>query len=341
MSMRVLIVRLGSIGDIVHAMPLVPALRAWSPGVEIDWVVEAALVSAVRMCTGLTSIVSMETRRVAGDRGWTSTVGTLRARRYDVALDAQGLLKSAALARLSGARRVIGWTRPHLREGSASAFYGERVDPSGAVHVIDKNLALLRALGIDGAAREVRLDAGPEPPFVEEVATQAGGRFALVNPGANWPNKRWPPDRFGELAARLLDDLALPSVVLWGPGDEGLADAVVAASRGAARRAPATMLTDVVHLAAGAALVVSGDTGPLHLACAAGSPVVGIFGPTDPRRNGPWSAADVSVSRFADCACHHQRACRRKTWCLLDVSVDEVLAAARSRLGTGTVPLDA
>jgi heptosyltransferase-1 len=332
--MRALIVRLGSIGDIVHAMPLVPAVRSRHPGAEIDWVVEAALADTVRLCAGISRIVPFETRRAGGARGWFRGLRSLRAARYDVALDAQGLLKSALVARLSGARRVIGWSRRWLREPAAEMLYSERVEATGATHVLDKNLALLRALDIDvdRVSRDVQLVSWPESSAVAEAIGAVGERFAVINPGANWPNKRWPPDRFGELAARVHATQGLRSLVLWGPGDETLADAVAVASRGAARRAPATSLRDIADLARRAAVVITGDTGPLHLACAAGARTVGIFGPTDPARNGSWRPGDEAVSRFEACACHHQRACRAARWCLPDVSVDEVEAAVARRL---------
>jgi len=167
------------------------------------------------------------------------------------------------------------------------------------------------------------------------TAGQPDGRFVLLNAGGGWPNKRWAPARFGELAARIHDELRLPSWVLWGPGEEALAGEVIAHSRGAARQVPATGIGDVVALATRAALVVSGDTGPLHLAAAAGAPLVGIYGPTWPERNGPWSAADEVISRAADCACHHKRRCLRDRWCLDDITVDEVLGAVQRRLARG------
>ena len=330
--MRILIVRLGSIGDIVHALPMAEAIGARHPDAVIDWLVEDALVPVVRMAPAVSRAVSISTRQVFGEGGWISVIGFLRRQCYDVAFDAQGLVKSAALVRLAGARRTIGWTRAHLREAAAALAYGERVEPVGNSHVIDKNLALLRAIGLHGASRVCRLDAGVPSAPVADWAEAHPGPFVLVNPGANWPNKRWPPDRFGEVAARVREEHGLASVVLWGPADEPLADAVIAASRGAAVRAPATTLPDLVWMARRAALVVSGDTGPLHLACAAGAPVVGIYGPTDPRRNGPWHPDDVGASRFEVCECHHRRSCRAARWCLLDIGVDEVVSAVRARL---------
>jgi ADP-heptose:LPS heptosyltransferase len=125
----------------------------------------------------------------------------------------------------------------------------------------------------------------------------------------------------------------LRSIVLWGPGERGLAETVVAHAGGRAILAPATSIRDLVALAAGAAVMVSGDTGPLHLAAAVGTPVVGLYGPTRAERNGPWSPEDVVVSRSGSCECHHQRQCRRETMCLSEIAVDEVLAAVEKRLG--------
>jgi lipopolysaccharide heptosyltransferase I len=160
--------------------------------------------------------------------------------------------------------------------------------------------------------------------------------FAALNPGAAWPNKRWPADRFGALAQHLHARHGWPSIVTWGPGEEGLAAEVVATANAGgapvAAAAPPTDLGELLALLAGAGLVVAGDTGPLHLAAALGTPVVGLYGPTDPARNGPWSPADVTVSRTAACHCPYERRCHAARWCLEDVPVDEVAAAVDRRL---------
>src|SRR5262249_7657492 len=143
----------------------------------------------------------------------------------------------------------------------------------------------------------------------------AGAPFALINPGAAWPNKRWPPEKFGEVAAFLNEVRGLRAVVLWGPGEAPLAQAVVDASSGTARLAPPTRLGDVLALARAAHLMISGDTGPLYVAAAVGTPTVAIFGPTDPDRNGPWSEQDVVVSRYTTCGCHYDRRCHEPVWC--------------------------
>jgi heptosyltransferase-1 len=167
------------------------------------------------------------------------------------------------------------------------------------------------------------------------AAIGARVRFALINPGAAWPNKRWQADRFGEVAAFLREACGLTPVVLWGPGEEMLAQTVAAASGGAGVIAPPTSITDIVAFARAAQLVVSGDTGPLHLATAVGTPTVSLFGPTDPVRNGPFSAEDVTVSRHEDCECHYDRRCHATVWCLGEVPMAEVCAAVQQRLAAG------
>jgi heptosyltransferase-1 len=276
---------------------------------------------------------------------WVDVVRRLRQVPYDAALDMQGLMKSAVLARASGASRVAGFSLWHLREKSAWPFYSQVDDAlspeegrSPGRHVIQKNLSLLRVVGIQSE----RVEFPPmevESPASRAVQSAEGqSPFALLNPGAAWPNKRWPAERFGGVAEFLRDVRGIRSVVVWGPGDQELARAVVHASNGAAVEAPPTNVADLVALSRAATVCVSGDTGPLHLAAAAGTPVVAIFGPTDPERNGPWNRDDVVVSRYASCRCHYQRRCREAQWCLADVGVAEVTAAVQRRLGTDTGP---
>jgi heptosyltransferase-1 len=316
-----LVVRLGALGDIVHTVPAVAAITRALPDARVDWLVEAKH----RPVLDLFDLNVRPIAIVGGSVGaFLGAMRGLRATRYDAALDFQGLLKSAVLARGSGARRVVGFSRDALREPMAARFYTENVTPTMARHVIAKNLALLRALGVE--SDEIRL------PLKASVGERASVGRVVLNPGAGWPNKQWPPDRFGAVAAALRASRNLRSVVTWGPGEEALAHAVVDSSLGAAELAPATSLPQLMTMLASAALVVSGDTGPIHLAAAAGTPIVGLYGPTDPARNGPWSASDLTISRFSECVCHHKRRCHRATRCLDDITVNEVIAAAEARL---------
>jgi lipopolysaccharide heptosyltransferase I len=335
---RVLLVRLGSLGDIVHAIPVAAALRRAFPAARIDWLVSAKHREIL-------DLVPVLDRRLALDGGTNgqltllSAVRELRRSRYDVAIDLQGLLKSAALARSSGARRVIGFAPSYLRERLARPFYTDAYDPGcGGIydpretrHVVHINLGLLEPLGI-----EVRNPEFPIKHVESDVARAMGeharGRYVLLNPGAAWPNKRWPASRFGLVAAALRDRHGLTSIALWGEGERDLAQEVAAHSAGAAIVAPPASIGDLVALSRGATLIVSGDTGPVHIAAAVGTPVVGIFGPTRPSRNGPWVPDDVTVSRANVCACHHLRRCKLERMCLADIHADEVLEAVERRL---------
>lgn len=325
--MRFLIVRLGALGDIVHAVPAAAALRVAHPDAAIDWVVDARHREFLDLVTVIDRTIVLEKPSASG---WIDVTRRLRATRYDAALDLQGLLKSAVLARASGAARVLGFSIFHLREKTARPFYSDSVKAEGG-HVIRKNLRLLEALGIHDEQIRFPL-AMIDSRAAEEVAAQAAGApIALINPGAAWPNKRWDARRFGEVAAFLRDVRGFAPFVLWGPGEERLAQSIVEASSGAARVAPETRLADLVALCRTAALMISGDTGPLHIASAVGTPIVSIFGPTDPGRNGPWQDDDVTISRFDSCGCHYDRRCHQRDWCLNSIGVTEVTAAVQRR----------
>jgi lipopolysaccharide heptosyltransferase I len=322
---RVLLVRLGALGDIVHAVPAALALAAAAPGAEIDWLVD-------RRHRAVLDLFELPVRPIeiasTGVGEWWTGVSALRRRAYDAAIDLQGLIRSAMFARLSGARRVIGFARQVLREPLASLLYTEAVDPGVYGHVIQKNVAIATAIGGVRSPTTITMPLRPSAPAVGQTSAP----YAIINPGAGWPNKRWAPERFGAVADRIRRDHELAVTVTWGPGEEPLARAVVDASAGAARQAPPTALPELLALVRQAQLVVSGDTGPLHLAAAAATPVVALFGPTDPRRNGPWASDDVSVSQFHCCTCHHKRQCSRATRCLDDIGVDDVMRAVATRL---------
>ena len=327
--MNILIVRLGALGDVVHAVPAAAALRKAFPAAGIDWLVDAKHRAIVDLVTAVDRAVPLESPTFAG---WKTALRALRRTAYDIAIDLQGLMKSAVLARASGAARVVGFSIWHLREKSARPFYSDAHDAEGG-HVIRKNLRLLRAVGVEDD--EIRFPLADVPsPALDELRRRIppDRPFALINAGAAWPNKRWPAGHFGELATFLRDACEVTPVVLWGPGEEALADAVTAASSNAAVAAPATGVADLVALARASALVVSGDTGPLHIATAVGAPTVSLFGPTDPERNGPYAENDVVVSRYDACGCHYDRRCHESPWCLGEVAVAEVCAAVQRRL---------
>jgi heptosyltransferase I len=332
---KFLIVRLGALGDIVHAIPVAAALRRAFPSARIDWLVSAKH----REMLDLVPVI--DRRLVVRDRGdaegGTSLVAAirgLRRTRYDATIDLQGLIKSAVIARASGAPRVIGFSSAYAREALARLFYTEVHDPGGegiyarseTRHVVEINLGLLALLGITADRPEFPIDRVASTA-ASEIEHRTGGRYALLNPGAAWPNKRWPAERLATLATAIRERHGLSSVVLWGPGERELGELVIARANGAALLSPPTTIADLVALARGATVMVSGDTGPTHIGAAVGTPIVGIYGPTRPERNGPWRPEDATVSRADACECHHLRSCRRSRMCLLDIDVDEVLQA--------------
>jgi len=351
--MKILIVRLSALGDIVHALPVLAALRKAKPDAAIDWLVEENYAPILAIAAGLNRRIIVRARRsfatadsvsFGGLLGYRDAAKFLWNQDYDVALDLQGLIKSAAWARVSFADRVIGFDPPNLREPQAAFLYSETVTPHRAAagpqggpaepHVIHKNLSMLAALGIVTPDIEVPLMPHASPDIAAAIETEGGALgYVVINPGAAWLNKRWPPDRFGALAAALRDRAGLRSLVTWGPAERDLANAVVAASSGAATAAPETSVADVAALMRDAALIISGDTGPLHIAAAMGTPLVGLYGPTWPERNGPWHPRDIVLSRANVCVCHHKRQCLRGAPCINGITVDEVIAASLKRLG--------
>lgn len=342
---RFLIIRLGSLGDLVHAVPAVAALRAAHPDAQIDWLVERPHAPLLAQVPAISNVIVLKGRSV---RGWLATRAELRATQYDVAIDLQGLVKSAALARLSGATRVIGFDKKFLREPAARFFYTEQIPVGEARHVIQKNLTLMNRVICDRRSGDLTSPDHPIARSPDEFrllpspalqSLQAAGvtDFALLNPGAAWPNKRWPAESFAAVARWIHATYGWTPVVLWGPGEEAIADAIVAAAGGVAVRAPRTTFNDLLVVAKESKLFVSGDTGPLHLACAMSAPVVALFGPTTEKRNGPWDDRDVSISRYDQCACHYERVCTNTThatnvWCLGTITVAEVTNAITRRV---------
>jgi len=359
--MRILIVRMSALGDIVHALPVLAAIKQAMPDALVDWLVEENYASILSIASGLRkriivratkTFTTEDTLSFGGLSGYHAAAKYLWNQDYDVALDLQGLIKSAIWARISFADRVVGFDAPNLREPQAAFLYSETVTPirpsghqairpsghqaSGpaADHVIQKNLSILTALGITSSAIEMPLTPRASAETTAAIDIAGGPRgYIVLNPGAAWPNKRWPPERFGALAAMLQDRTGLRSLVTWGPRETHLANAVVNASDGAASPAPPTSVSDLAVLMREAALVVSGDTGPLHIAAAMGTPLVGLYGPTFPERNGPWDPKDVVISRANVCVCHHKRHCLRGAPCIDEITLDEVVEASARRLG--------
>jgi ADP-heptose:LPS heptosyltransferase len=259
----------------------------------------------------------------------------LRASAFDVALDFQGLLKSASIARLSGAQRVFGYSRAGLREPASSLLLSKRIHVPANVHVIRKALLLLEgALGVPvpevlSFPINVTNDQKRE---ARDLAAETGGRYAILNPGGGWPTKLWSVERFGKLADRLWSSYGMASLVTYGPGELELAEGVRRSSVCGKAILVSPSLKGFYELARRASVYVGGDTGPTHIAVAAGTPIVGLFGPTEWWRNGSPRADDICVERNdIDCRVDcHRRSCSK--WICMDIEVERVLEAIERRL---------
>lgn len=325
--MRVLLVRTSALGDVVHALPVLAALRRRYPEAEIAWVVDEVFAPLLAGHESLDRLITAPLRRarrrgsrLAGARDTARFLRELREFRPDVALDLMGNHKGAAIARCSGARRRIGLDRRDRRERSSSLWINEPVVARGS-HAVARMLDLLAPLDVPEAPPEF----APERLVCGRDQVPAG-RYAYVHPGAAWGNKRYPAERWGRVATELARRTGLTVQVGAAPGEEAIADAAVAASQGAARRLDLPDLAALAGALRGARVVLAGDTGALHLAAALGRPVVGLYGPTDPERHGPLGRAEVMFERLP-CSFCHQRLPDAKP-CLLALDPERVAERA-------------
>jgi heptosyltransferase-1 len=349
--MRVLIVRTSAMGDVLHALPAVAAMRRRHPEWYIGWVIDPRWLPLLESETGAEVTTGHPARpivdrvhvvptqawkkhplRMSTVRGVLALRRELQAMKYDLCVDMQGLIRSSLVGRISGTPRYVGRLKP--REGVARWLYKMRVGTTSA-HVIDQGCELLgAAIGEPGGNALVASDVALPVDLAAEAWVDAflertlprelWGRFAFMAPMAGWGAKQWPKDRFGAVAIRLAEAgyATLVNAYSW---EDPTAKEVVAASLGCAVAAPATM-TQMIALERRAAVVIAGDTGPLHLAAALGRPVVGLYGPTDPARTGPYSK-HRRVLRHAMSVVDHSRHDKTEEG-LQQITVDQVVTAA-------------
>jgi len=335
---RFLVIRLSSIGDVVHALPAVAALGKTYRQAEIHWVVESRYACLLEGNPYVHRLLKLDT---LGWRGRMASAATLdeavrsilalREVSYDAAIDFQGLWKSALIARLSRARERLGFAENWLREPGAALFYSQKVSAGDRRHIVDVNLALVERLGARAERWEFPLpQARQDELYVErQLAARGAPEFIIINPGGGWRAKCWAPENYAELLRRLEPQLALRILLTGSPQEETLIARILAlAGTRQAGYFPSTLL-QFIALARRAKLFVGGDSGPLHLAAAVGAPIVAIYGPTGPARNGPFSEADIALSNCGPI--DHTRRASRQSY-LPDISVDSVLAAIGERL---------
>ena len=336
-AQRFLLLRLGSLGDVVHALPAAAALRDSFPGARIDWAIEPRWARLLEGNPDLNTVIPVD-RKTAG--GIVETVKRLREANYTCAIDFQGLYKSALLAFASGSPRRIGFQRTYAREGYASWLYTERHNPRGA-HKVEHNLTLAEAAGAKKSPVRfpIAIRADDETQLTTELERRNIQNFFVLNPGGGWRSKCWPAERYGELHAKIFARFGLRGVVSYGPGEEDLAQAAIQSAGATPPVAIPLELGPLMALLRRAQCVVSADTGPLHLAAALGSPVVGLFGPTDPARNGPFITNPAQKSVIVRNPRLSETTYQRGTSyspAMLAITVDEVTEAVGNILGPRT-----
>jgi len=305
-GLRIAIIKLSSLGDVIHALPIVPALRHSLPDAHLTWVVEAREYALLRDHPGLDAVLPVDTRlwrrliwRPSGARQVLGKIDRLRQRirgaSFDVAVDLQGLIKSGLLTAYTGAPVRIGFSAGQCRERWNAFFTNQHVTPpASARHVVEQYLALLAPLGVEPGPAEFQV---PVPAAAErrvealllKEGVKPGDRLVAINPGAGRPGKRWAVPCFAALAERLATEAGARPLLLWGPDEAHMAREIWLALPGHdALLAPPTDLGELAALLRRCRLMIANDTGPLHLAAALGTPCLGLYGPTSAERNGPY-----------------------------------------------------
>ncbi len=348
--MRILFVKLSSIGDIVHTLPTLSAVKRALPDAEISWVAEKNSAEILRDNPILSRLIEVDTKTLRRRNVLGKTIKTaktqlreLRASEFDLAIDFQGLLKSASIAKLVKTKKRYGFSKRNLRESSSRIRMSASIDVEPTQNIIFKNIEL--------AERSIRKFLSDEsfsldrenvefPISTEEshriesgdIINETGEKFAILNPAGGWVTKLWHAEKYGQLADMLWENLGLRSVISTAPNEIELAKKTLSyCSSGMAMIAQPT-LKGFYELAKHAAVYVGGDTAPTHLAVAARSPGVGIFGPTEWWRNGSINEADICIERNdIDCRVDcHRRTCDK--WICMDIPVKTVFDAVKTRL---------
>ena len=342
--MKILIVKLSSIGDVVHTLPTLAAIRRGLPDAEISWVVEKKAAEILRGNEFLTNLIEVDTRLLRKQKNIgkkiafaREQISELRAENFDVALDFQGLLKSASIAKLAKAANRFGFSKQNLREPASRFLLSDKVEIEQKTHIIRKNLALAeKALNIEVPDKNFEFPIFTQAGHKREaskIIEKTGENFAVLNPAGGWTTKLWNAENFGKLADLLWEKENLYSVITTAPNEIELAEKALKNSKSGKITLAQPSLKGFYELAKRAKIYVGGDTAPTHLAVAANAPVVGIFGPTEWWRNGSPNPKDICVERTdincrADC---HRRTCGN--WICMDISVETVFGAVQKRLG--------
>ena len=338
---RILLIKPSSLGDIVHAMPACAAIRRAYPKARLTWLVKRQWAGLVERIEGVDLVWPVESTF----KGWLSQVPALRKERFDLVLDLQGLFRSAAIGWLSGSPLLVGFTNG--REGSPW-FYSRRVPvPQSDMHAVDRYLLVAKAVGaVESGAPEFRFriphtDYEEVDRLLSRSGVPSGTSWVAMNVSARWPTKRWPAASFAEVADRLQQEGCGAVVLIGGPDERADVTAISGMMKTpAVDLAGATTVGLLPALLSRAALLITNDSGPMHIAAAIGTPVVALFGPTSAARTGPYGVGHDVLTGKAPCSPCFSRTCHNTLplECLRTVSPQQVLAAARAQLSLRVTP---
>jgi heptosyltransferase-1 len=335
---NILIIKLSAIGDVIHALPVAAALKEADPSVRVTWIVERPAYDLLADHPFIDQVIVFDKAKFKTGHGFfhelNALAGELRQYRFDLALDLQGLLKSAVLSWLSGAPTKLVYC--NARE--LSDWIGKRVcgDHRNG-HVVERYLDVARYLGCDVNRVNFGIhitedEAEKAISKAQEYGLDLGKPYIILAPGANWPNKCWPAIRFAELADRLALEGITP-VVVGGPKEKPLFDEIAKHMKTEpVNLVGRTTLKELAYVIQRARAFVGGDTGPMHLAAAMGTKVVALFGPTDPKRNGPYGEEHEVLTVERECQGCWERRCSMNFDCLSAIDVDEVVLSLENTL---------
>jgi len=325
---KILVIKPSSLGDVVHSLPFLYALRDRFPFATIDWVIARGLESLLEgnpMVNKLWVINKDEWKKIGCIKGTLSEIGHLvkglREEDYDIVIDLQGLMRSGTIAKATGAPIRVGFSE--AREGS-TLFYTHKVSGGTDIHAVDRYLKVAEALGCDTGSPNFPMPLIRESEKILKLRSELGD-YAVIVPGARWETKKWPTSQFAVLASML----PVRSVIVGGPADRALSQMIQEKSSGnALSMAGETDIMDLIWLIRGAKFVITNDSGPMHIAAACGIPVIAIFGPTDPTRTGPYGRNNIIVRSSLQCSPCFKRECKDLR-CMREISVEQVFEAVR------------
>ena len=305
---KILIVKLSSIGDVIHTIPTISILKEKVPEVKIYWIVKEHIYPILEFFPYMEEIIPVR----KGEK-WTKLIKKLKEKDFDVAMDFQGLIKTGILTHLSGAKIKIGWGKNEIKELPGTIFYNIKINAPEKKHIVQKSIKFLKSLGIEDVNGLPEIKINFPPALKEKVEKKIerefkGKKFVILNPGGKWHTKRWAPENFSELANFIKEKYPFEISVIYGNDEKKLAEKI-------REKAPFVKLFDLnleelFFFISKCEVYVGGDTGPTHMASLLNKKIVAIYGPTSPERNGPFNREFRIAYKNLECSPCYRRKCR-------------------------------